>query len=109
MPGKTPQFLYVLKLVPRLLDQQAWTPQDETIVDEHFKALQKLQAEGPLILAGRTLNMDPDGMGLVVFKAGSGDEARAIMESDPAVRQGIMTARLYPYLVALISGSNALG
>lgn len=109
MPDKTPQFLYVLKLIPRLLDEQNWTPQDEAIVGEHFQALQKLQAGGLLILAGRTLAMDPDGMGLVIFNAGSEDEARRIMESDPAVKQGIMTARLFPYSVALIDEINALG
>jgi uncharacterized protein YciI len=35
--------------------------------------------------------------GLVVFDADSEEEAREIMENDPAVANGLMTATLYPF------------
>jgi uncharacterized protein YciI len=63
-------------------------------------------AEGVVILAGRTLNGDDSTFGIVIFNAGSEEEARRIMESDPAVRQGVMRAELFPYRVALIAERN---
>lgn len=109
MAAPMKQYLYRLKLIPRLLDERNWTGAEEDIVSEHFRALQALEAGGKLILAGRTLNMDPEGMGLVVFRAEDDEEAGRIMESDPAVAKGVMTARLFPYKVALISEANARG
>jgi uncharacterized protein YciI len=101
------EFIYVLKLVPRLSNQKNWTAVEEAIVNEHFAALQKLMAEGKLILAGRTMDRDPDDFGVVIFTASSREEAYITMEADPAVRKGIMTARLFPYSVALINERNA--
>ena len=95
------QFLYVLKLIPRLLDEAAWTEKENAIIGRHFNYLQGLLAEGRLILAGRTLNMDDTTMGLVIFEADSEDEAHRLMNDDPAVREGIMTATVFPYRVAL--------
>ena len=100
------QFIYVLKLMPRLLDEDNWTNVEEVIVGRHFRALQSLQQDGRLILAGRTLNDDPDSFGIVILQVESEDEARMLMENDPAVKEGIMTAKLYPYSVALISQEN---
>ncbi|NLL89375.1 MAG: hypothetical protein GX228_10760 [Firmicutes bacterium] len=39
--------------------------------------------------------------GVVIFEADSEEEARFLMETDPAVEEGIMTAELFPYRVAL--------
>ena len=96
------QFVYVLKLTPRLLDEKNWTEQDRQIVGRHFRRLQQLHKEGRVILAGRTLNdSDPSQFGVVVFEAASEEEARKVMESDDAVREKIMTAQLFPFRVAL--------
>ena len=97
------QFIYVLKLTPRLLDGGNWTEQDKQIVGRHFRRLQRLHKEGRVLVAGRTLNeSDPSQFGIVVFEAASEDEARALMEADDAVRGKIMTAQLFPFRVALI-------
>jgi len=40
-------------------------------------------------------------MGLIVFRCDSEAGATDLMEADPAVREGVMTARLYPYEIAL--------
>jgi uncharacterized protein YciI len=58
--------------------------------------------EGKLILAGRTLNMDPTGFGIVILEVNSEEEAIALMLNDPAVKEGIMEATIFPYRVALI-------
>ena len=62
------QFLYQLKLIPALLDESNWTDKENNIVQHHFVVLQNLQQEGILILAGRTLNMDPSGFGIVILE-----------------------------------------
>lgn len=96
------QFIYVLKLIPSLLEETNWTEREEDIVNRHFKRLQVLLKEGKLILAGRTLNMDEKTFGIVVFEADSEIDAENIKNSDPAVAEGVMTAGLFPYRVALI-------
>ena len=53
-------------------------------------------------MAGRTLIMDPTGFGIVIVEVDSEEEAIELMESDPAVKEGIMAATLFPYRVALL-------
>jgi uncharacterized protein YciI len=96
------QFIYVLKLRPDLLDEKAWTEKEENIVSDHFNRLKKDTETGKVILAGRTTNSDPTQFGIVIFIDDSWDSAMEYMNSDPAVNQGVMTASLYPYRVALM-------
>ena len=103
---KKEQFLYKLKLIPHLLDENKWTDKDNKIVEEHFEWLKTLLVERKLVLAGRTLNMDPTGFGIVILEVESERKARKLMEADPAVREGIMTAELFPYRVALIRSTE---
>lgn len=101
-PKPTPQWVYVLKLVPRLHDDKAWTKADESAVGDHFRRLKQLTAERTVILAGRTKEPGDQTFGLVVFEAADEQAARALMEADPAVQAGVMTATLHPYSVALL-------
>lgn len=98
---KPKQFVYVLRLVPRLHDDKAWTDADKQAVSVHFGHLKAATAEGKIILAGRTLEPGDKTFGLVIFEAADETTARAFMTSDPAVAKGIMTAELHPYSVAL--------
>jgi uncharacterized protein YciI len=104
--AKKKQFIYVLKLIPRLLKEENWTERDNQIVGRHFKRLQQLQKDGRLILAGRTLTTDESGMGIVILQVDTEAEARDLMESDDAVKEKIMTARLYPFSVALLTAAK---
>jgi uncharacterized protein YciI len=99
--GKPQQFLYLLRLVPRLHDEAAWTDADKAAVSRHFAQLEKATASGRVILAGRTLEPGDRTFGLVIFEARDESDARSFMESDPAVVAGVMTATLHPYAVAL--------
>ncbi|MEI5906358.1 YciI family protein [Bacillus spongiae] len=96
------QFIYVLKLIPRLLKEENWKQEEHEIIKEHFLALQKMKEKGRLILAGRTLQMDETTFGIVIFEAMNMEEAVDVMEEDPAVHKGMMTAEVYPYKVALM-------
>ena len=95
------QFIYVLKLIPRLLDQKSWTPREERIVETHFQYLKELTEAGTIILVGRTQQMDEETFGIAIFEAATEEDARRIMENDPAVQGGIMTAKLFSFRVAL--------
>jgi uncharacterized protein YciI len=99
-PAK-PQFLYVLRLVPRLHDDKAWTPADEAVIGRHFNHLKAAAERGQVILAGRTQEAGDKTMGLVIFEAADEAAARAFMNSDPAVAEKIMTASLHPYAIAM--------
>lgn len=100
--AKRPQFIYVLKLAPRLHDEKAWTDADKAAVSRHFERLSRATQEGQVILAGRTTEPNDRTFGLVIFEAENAEAARAFMESDPTVAAGVMTAVLHPYSVALL-------
>lgn len=103
------QFLYKLKLIPELLLEENWTDKENSMVYEHFKVLQGLLKENKLIMAGKTDNLDASTFGLVILQVDSEEIARTIMENDPTVKGGIMTAELYPYSVALYNENFRVG
>ncbi len=95
------EFLYRLQLVRGDMLRTGPTDWEQAVVAEHFAYLQALNAQGIIILVGRTLTSDENTMGLTIFRAESEDAARQIMNCDPAVKKGVMTATLYPFKVAL--------
>jgi uncharacterized protein YciI len=108
-----PQFLYRIQPTRLGMLTEGPTSQEASITGEHFQYLQRLVAEGVVLMAGRTLNEDERSFGIVVFLAASQAEAAELVQNDPAVKLGIMKAELFPYRVALWSsggpGSEADG
>jgi uncharacterized protein YciI len=98
---KPKQFIYVLRLVPRLHSDSAWTKEDNMALSRHFVRFQHAIETGELILAGRTKEPGDKTFGIAIFEAKDEAAARAFMESDPAVVAGLMTAELHPFMVAL--------
>lgn len=96
------EFLYKLQLVREDMLRTGPTHAEKAVVAEHFAYLQGLHAQGAIIFVGRTLNTDENSMGLAVIRADSEDAARQIMNGDPVVMKGVMTATLYPFKVALL-------
>jgi uncharacterized protein YciI len=76
------------------------TEAERATVAEHFRHLTDLAQRGDVVLFGRTTNNDADTMGLVIFEAADDAAARALMDRDPAVAAGVMTAQLFPYRIA---------
>ena len=106
LPAQTPetkpkQFIYVLRLVPRLYDDKNWTKEDEMALSRHFARFKHAIETGELILAGRTREPGYKTFGIAIFEANDETAARKFMESDPAVVAGLMTAELHPFSVAL--------
>jgi len=99
--SKRQQYVYVLKLTPRMQEAAAWTEAENGVIGRHFARLATATAAGQVILAGRTTEALDKTFGLVIFEAESEEAARQFMESDPAVEASIMSATLHPYSVAL--------
>jgi uncharacterized protein YciI len=106
LPAQTPQakpkqFIYVLRLVPRLYSDSAWTQEDKMALSRHFARFKHAIETGELILAGRTSEPGDKTFGIAIFEAKGEEAARKFMESDPAVVAGLMIAELHPFSVAL--------
>lgn len=101
-------YLYKIQPVRPEMLTDGPTPEEEQAVSQHFDYLQRLTQAGVVFLAGRTLNTDPASFGVVIFTAETETEARQIMHTDPAVRQRVMRAELYPFRIALL-GNNSGG
>lgn len=99
--SKPKQFIYVLRLVPRLYSDGAWTKEDNMALDRHFARFKHAVETRELILAGRTRESGDKTFGIAVLEAPDEEAARKFMESDPAVVAGLMTAELHPFAVAL--------
>ena len=102
MEGATREFLYRVQATRPAMLTDGPTDKEAAAVGRHFEYLKGLTEEGVAILVGRTLNTDPSCFGIVVFRAGTEDDARRIMEADPAVVAGVMRAELFPFRVALV-------
>ncbi len=101
-PPPVPTWLGILRLVPRLHDDAAWTDQDKAAVGAHFARLKVATAQGSVVLAGRTDEAGDRTLGLVVFKAANAATADAYLREDPAVAGGVMTMEVRPYSIALL-------
>jgi len=101
LDAKPKQFIYVLRLVPRLHSDTAWTKEDNMALERHFTRFKLAIEKGELILAGRTREPGDKTFGIAIFEAPDEKAARSFMESDPAVVAGLMTAELHPFAVAL--------
>jgi len=96
------QYLYFLKPTRLGMVTDGPTPEEAETVSCHFAYLNDLTKKGVMILVGRTQNDDESTFGIAIFEAQDEPAARTIMESDPAVVGGVMSATLYPYKVALM-------
>ena len=96
--------LYLYRIQPERAEMltAGATEQEDKAVARHFEYLQHLTRSGVVLLAGRTLNTDSASFGIVIFRAGSEQAARSIMLADPAVRQGVFRAEIFPFRIALL-------
>ena len=74
------------------------TPETEKLQADHMANINAMAKTGKLVIAG-PFEKAGDYAGVFVFKVGSLDEARALAESDPAVKAGRLVAEVHPWLV----------
>lgn len=103
---ETTQYLYRIQPTRLEMLTEGPTERESDVTSRHFAYLKSLLENGVLILAGRTLNDDESTFGITILNAETEEIARGIVNNDPAVREGVMRAELFPYRVALISEKN---
>jgi uncharacterized protein YciI len=89
---------------PRERFAETMTPEEEAVWAVHFERLQRLTAEGVMILVGPTLGRV--NTGIAIFEAPDEAAARAIMEEDPAIASGMATGELREFRVSLLRGRD---
>jgi uncharacterized protein YciI len=80
------------------------TPEERAAWSTHFERLQRLLAEGVMVLVGPTLGRI--NTGIVVFEASDEDAAHRIMEEDPVIAGGFARGELRPFRVSLLRGRD---
>jgi uncharacterized protein YciI len=88
-------YMVLLKRGPK------WTPEvtEETtkIQEGHMANIHKMAESGKLVLAGPFLD-GGELRGIFLFKVGSAEEAKALMDSDPAVQAGRLLGEIHPWM-----------
>lgn len=75
------------------------TPESKAIQEGHMANIQRLAREGKLLLAGPFTD-DGELRGMFVFQVGSLEEAKALCDTDPAVKAGRLRVELHPWFSA---------
>jgi uncharacterized protein len=104
--GRMGEFLYRIQPVRHDMLTSGPTEFESRTVSEHFDYLKQLTNDGVVILAGRTQNTDYSSFGIVLFNAESVEAALEIMLNDPAVKNKVFRAELFPYKTSLFGPDN---
>ena len=72
----------------------------------HWARIQRLYAEGSIVLVGPTLGRH--NTGICIFEAPDEEAARAVMDGDPAIAEGFARGELRPMMVSLLRGRDAI-
>lgn len=80
------------------------TDPEQAVWAEHFARLQRLLADGQLILAGPTLGHI--NTGVCVFEAPDEAAARQVMAEDPVIQGGFARGELRPFRISLLRGRD---
>lgn len=91
--GMKQYFMVFLKRGPKR-DQDSVTI--EEIQKGHMENIQKLAADGKLVVAG-PFNDDGDVRGIFILNAASMQEAEAMVNEDPAVKSGRLVMEIHPW------------
>lgn len=94
-------YVYLLKATRLGMLTEGPTDEEAVVLGNHVDYLARLGQQGTVLLAGRTQTHDAETFGIVIFEA-SPEEAEQVVAADPAVREGVMTATLHPYRVAVL-------
>ena len=94
-------WLYVLEPVRPGMVVDGPNDLEMAAIGRHGEHLNRLAEEGVLVFAGRTQVQSAETRGYALLWADDEAAATRLMNSDPAVSEGIMRATLWPYAVAV--------
>ena len=89
---------------PRDNFAETMTDEEQAVWGLHFERLQRMSADGVLILAGPTLG--PVNTGIAIFEAPDEAAAQKIMAEDPCIAGGYARGELRPFRVSLLRGRD---
>jgi uncharacterized protein len=92
-----PEYLYLIHPFRDGFYEQP-TPEENTIMEEHFHYLEQAAERGTVLLAGPCLD---DTFGIIIFRAGNNADAHTFMFNDPAIKKNVMMAELHPMHISL--------
>lgn len=95
-----PHYLYRIDPARPDMHSTGPTPQEAEALAEHFGYLHRLTELGIVLMAGRSQSLHDEAFGLVLLQADTEAHARALMEADPVVAQGVMLGDLQPFRIA---------
>ena len=72
-------------------------PERDAMFKGHFANMERLAAEGRLVIAGPFGQPAGDWRGLFIFDVKTIDEAKALTETDPVIKSGEMLAEYHPW------------
>jgi uncharacterized protein YciI len=98
-----PEWIYFIH-PPRENFAATMTDEEREVWGVHFERLERLLAEGTLILAGPTLG--PVNTGIAIVEAPDEPAARRIMEEDPVIAGGYARGELREYRLSLLRGRD---
>ena len=75
--------------------------------EAHGAHLERLAAEGVVLLVARAMDASGDGFGLAIVEAPDDDAARALAAADPFVARGVARAHVYPFHLSFLSPALA--
>ena len=99
--GRVAEWIYFIH-PPRDDFAATMTDAEKQVWSAHATRLERLLAEGTLILAGPTLG--PVNTGIAVFEAEDEQAARAIMNGDPIAASGFARLELRPFRASFLRG-----
>jgi uncharacterized protein YciI len=102
-PTKEPQYEMTTYLMGLLRRGPTWSPavtaETQRIQEGHMANIRKMADTGKLIVAG-PFSDDGDLRGVFIFQNTSMEEAKTMVDLDPAVRAGRLVVELHPWFAA---------
>jgi uncharacterized protein len=97
-PGMEQYYMVFLRRGPAWTS--AVTPETTKVSQGHMANLQRLTKEGKLVVAGPFMEPlgDPVLAGILILRAASAAEAKALVDSDPGVKAGRFVYEMAPWL-----------
>jgi len=81
---------------------ETMTKEEGEAIGRHFARLKQLTEAGMVVMAGPTDSEPP--RGLVIVEAATIEEARKVLDEDPAVKAGVFKGEIFPFNLALLRG-----
>lgn len=75
---------------------QNLTDEEKAIFAQHFAYVERLHIEEKLVISGACLD---GAFGMIIYRAETEEEARAMFENDPLTKSGITNTEFHPFRV----------